>query len=315
MRVLPSLLVLGLAIGIGPGIGGCSAQVEPSYPGEPLATVKGTVTTTATPPAKAIDAAILWLTRDPAKGWVPKLVGERVPVSATFPAAFTLSAFSPPPAAAVGMRSPAPQGPPVGPETPSDPRPTGVWTGFLVALASDANIANVLPSDVLGVDTHHMVVYFDHDGRPGLDQNREEDDVFLSAGPMRVPATKGYHLVLSEPGAPAAREAYDRCTWNELCVRGVSTDPVQQDYYDWRLARCTALFTETCTYTDQPTTAEEEAENARCLDLQREAGHMNSPEKNQNSCLPFPRKIQPNPDGFDSPSTIELGTAFWAAHF
>jgi hypothetical protein len=309
MRVQPSLvLLLGLALGVGPWAGGCSAQVEPTYPGEPLASVKGNVVTT-TPPAKSVDAAILWLTRDPAKGWVPKLVGERVPVSTTFPAAFTLSAFSPPPAVAVEKRGG------LGPEAP-EPRPTGVWMGFLVALASDAsNTANVAPSDVVGIDPNHIVLYFDHDGQPGLDQNHEEDSVTATAGAARVPPTKGYHLAMSERASPAARESYDRCTWNGLCVRRVSPDPVQQDYNDWQRARCTALFTETCTYLDQPTTTEEEAENARCLDLQREAGHFSSPEKDQNSCLPFPAKIVANPAGFDSPSTIQLGLPFWEALF
>lgn len=220
MRLFPSLIVLGLAIGSGLSIGGCASQTEPSYPGEPLATVKGTVVTTAAAPATSVDAAILWLTMDPAKGWVPKLVGERVSVSATFPADFTLSAFSPPSAEAVGMRTGR------FPESP-DPRPTGVWTGFLVALSSGANTDGVAPSDVLGVDLHHTVLYFDHDGKPGIDEHGVEDDVTATANAARVPPTKGYHLVLKDSGTPAAREAYDRCTWNGLCVRHVRTDPRQ----------------------------------------------------------------------------------------
>jgi len=302
MRLFSSLFVL--AIGIGSSLVGCSAQVEPSYPGEPLAVVKGQVTTTSAPPSGAIDAAIVWLTRDPAMGWVPRLVGERVPVSATFPASFTLKAFSPPPMAAVGMRNDSLDG----------PEPSGVWTGFLVAIASGADTTNITPRDVLGVDLNHIVFYFDHDGQPGLDAEGRSDKVYDAAMAGKVPPTKGYHLVLVDPISDAARAEYDRCRWNGLCVHRISPDPVQQDFDDWEFARCTALFTESCTEMNPPTTPEEEAANLPCLERQAQAGQVSTKEKPQNECA-WPGKILPNPAGFDSPSTIQLGVPFWQANF
>jgi hypothetical protein len=302
MRLLPSLFLLG--IGVGSSLVGCSAQVEPSYRGEPLAVVKGQVTTTTTPPSGAIDAAIVWVTRNPTTEWVPRLVGERVPVSATFPAAFTLSTFAPPPAAGVMLRR----------KDPDAPVPTGVWRGALVALASGEGAADVSPRDVLGVDRSHVVLYFDHDGQPGLDAEGWSDAVYDMAMASKVPPTKGYHLALVDPGSDAARVEFDRCTWNGLCVHSISPDPVQQDYNEWRFAHCSALFTESCTEVLPPTTPEEEAANLACFERRKQAGHLSSEVKEQNVCA-FPGKILPNPAGFDSPSTIQLGVPFWEAIF
>ena len=68
---------------------GCDSQAEPAYKGEPLATMRGTVTASANAGSN-LDGklVILWAVLTNRE---PTVVGVDAPVSGAFPASFTLT--------------------------------------------------------------------------------------------------------------------------------------------------------------------------------------------------------------------------------
>jgi hypothetical protein len=73
----------------------CDAQVPGDYPGERLATIRGTVRNEATSPPGAAELVMRWHHENEADEDEP--VYEAVEVAGVFPAAFALDIFEPPP--------------------------------------------------------------------------------------------------------------------------------------------------------------------------------------------------------------------------
>jgi hypothetical protein len=76
-------------------IAACDGQAGTDYPGEPLATIHGTIVNNVTV-SSPVEVMLWWIPND--DNISPKFVGQRVAVSGEFPAAFTLDLFEPPPA-------------------------------------------------------------------------------------------------------------------------------------------------------------------------------------------------------------------------
>ena len=76
-----SVALRALLLVAAPSLAACDAQTDPSYGGEPLATIRGTVTSSLSDPPQ-VSASILW------DVWVTQgdtVTGVEVPVNGSFP--------------------------------------------------------------------------------------------------------------------------------------------------------------------------------------------------------------------------------------
>jgi hypothetical protein len=73
----------------------CDAQVPGDYPGQPLATIRGTVRNEATSPPESAKLVLRWHFENEADQDQP--VYEAIEVDGVFPASFSLDIFVPPP--------------------------------------------------------------------------------------------------------------------------------------------------------------------------------------------------------------------------
>ena len=90
-RMLRSLFVTGLA---GLALAACGTPLAtPEYPGEPLLTLRGTVTSEREVPLPSTNVELVWLVPRPGKNLI---VSESVPVEGQFPSHFKLSLHVPP---------------------------------------------------------------------------------------------------------------------------------------------------------------------------------------------------------------------------
>jgi hypothetical protein len=281
----PLLLISSAAALASPAA--CSSQVTPQYQGEPLATIRGTVVTSSTPPSQAVTAAIVWLTGT-ANVDLPKIVGTRADVQGSFPTSFSLDIYAPPPADAFH-----PGG--------SNDTSTGIWIGVIVALDAAAADRDLHPSDVLGADPGHILLYFDSDGSAS-------QGVAAAALEYKVPATQGYHLAIINHGPPGAEAAYLRCFRNGVCVHDIDgpSDWVQnQDEMMYAQCIAAAPDAQRCEFneSDRPPTADD----MRCEQLEADAMKSTA-----STCqLPPGWGHQDNPSDLGDPSTVVLGAYMW----
>jgi hypothetical protein len=213
-----ALCVAALAIDTG-----CDSQVPPTYEGQPIAVLHGTVATTPeSAPQPGAKAAILWLTptgeaaqADPlfpeVKQYKYRLVAFGAPVSGGFPATFELRILTPPPAEALlGF------GPPVTSRCQESPaktcvsyaftpvdntQPREVAIGYIVALAPDANLDSIAPGDIVGAALDAFLTYNAHDLAAGGNAASYVAD-------FHGETTAGYHLVTAKPPADKAKPSY-----------------------------------------------------------------------------------------------------------
>jgi hypothetical protein len=284
---------------------GCSAQAEPDYQGEPLATVFGTVVTTDAPPSGEIEAALLWNSN------VPSDLSLRIAstrVRGSFPAAFTLEVLAPPP--------------PVPPE-PLGQAQDGVRVGYIAAIKHQSG-PTVRDVDIVGVAIGFLVLYFPNDSR------NADDLVAFYAKLMNVPPTRGYHLakvtVTEDSEAPAVR-----CEYDGVCEHGIlgyngSTDgtpeeqalehAIGQAKLDRDFALCTKYLPDAprCdiavnTFDDYPTDGACQALVQARNERQQERVHA----QGEAAFCPVRWLHVANPDEFATPVTIKLGTRLYEA--
>ena len=291
------------------GLMACSAQVEPDYRGEPLAILRGALVTGEQAAPSEVDAALVWVTAEGQEdGWPI----ARVRVRGEFPAQFTIDVFDPPPASTVLVD----QGDALG----SAPDPTAI--GVLAAVAPNSG-ERISYDEILGVWLDGGVEYFQRDA------NGEAIDFVQSEAERRkIPATQGYHLFRQTSDAQLEREAF-RCQYRDLCRHDVYTGdagagvPARpgwtrygsdlQRLNDADYAKCQQYLDqpETCTtYWPEARTAEQQAENARCLALQQEAFEQQQAVAQRDECWDAPWQYVENPEGFTFPVSIQLG-ATW----
>jgi len=291
------------------GLMACSAQVEPDYRGEPLATVRGALVTGEQAAPSEVDAALVWVTgNETDDGWPV----ARVRVRGEFPAQFTIEVFDAPPVFTVPVQQ--------GDQVVQMPDPTAI--GVLAAVAPNSG-DRVSYDEILGVWLDGGVEYFQRDA------NGEPLDVVLPEAERRkIPATQGYHLFRQTSSAQIEGDSF-RCIYRDLCEHKVNTGAPGADVPDragWSRyntdlqvlrdsddAKCRQYLDHpaTCTsYWPEARTAEEQADNDRCRDLQIESFDRYTASPAAAMGCPDPWQYVENPEGFDFPVSIELGTTW-----
>ncbi len=328
------LITLGaVAAGAAPAVsfGGCSAQADRHYPGEPLAQIRGSVVTESATGPSAVQASILWIHQSSSDPYAqPDLIGTKVPVTGTFPASFTLSLYDPPPAAAEwhegaevlnGLVNSPTMLTPVWIDGGPPGTPVGVWAGYIAAISADNSSTEVHPSDVLGIDTEHIVVYFDHDPKDG-----GGDPVGWIADNFAVPFSKGYHLAKVDTEQQAITERVTACMEGSVCqhyIETAGTDEWTQANDDWHFARCKRLHPSnpTCTIAPDANGAYTSAADAACMNAFMvdvpacvgldAGGPPSGPQYQPGMFVGF----SGNPNDLTDPATITLGTTVWDGFF
>ncbi len=269
---------------------GCSAQADPDYRGEPVATIRGRVVTGDHPPNQDMEAALVWTRPEPGLPENAFVVG-RQRVSGGFPADFTLDVLEPP------------------------PRLYGEHevsvNGFIAAIP--AQTSRVFDRySFLGVADTAAVVYF-------WEGSKSPDDaVAVQAAELKVPPVKGYHLYRREITRESEAAAY-RCHFDDLCeyqIFSAQNHPpselaVWQAHMDDSLARCLEHIpgARTCTYYELPSTPEEQAQTDACVALVDERFSRQSREGK--TYCPAPWTDVENPEGFEHRVTVTLGRDSW----
>ena len=299
-------------VALASALSGCSAQVDSDYQGEPLATIRGTVAlkSGALDGDRPVNAAILWVYQDSANQYQPKYVGDRISVRGSFPANFTLDVYTPPPAAAQLTTDETLEG--FGISIPAA-TPLGVWTGFLVAIDSQASDADVTLSSIVGVDVDHAIVYVDGGVKPLLNGDPITTESALQG--LRADAVRpfaigtspgvGFHLAKMNPQYQAAMRTSRDCLWADACVHVSTADPLEQAYLDWSFQRCKERFPQnpSCSMEQEPRVGEP-ASSIECRERygQKDHSHCN---------IDLTQVYIENPSGLGDPITIQIGTSLF----
>jgi len=158
----------------------CDAQAPPTYQGEPLVSLQGTLSSQSTDPLPEADLLLGWLSSD-----ARPTPFQKVQVSVQLPSRFTAELFQPPPESAYAAHPYSDGYTALGPRTAT--------AEFVLArhgvTVTDPSINWVDPSanQVLGYLDHYFLVYYETDGYPGV----RDPDGIEHLGPY---TTKGYHL-------------------------------------------------------------------------------------------------------------------------
>jgi len=297
---------LGLALLLA-GPLACSAQAEPDYRGEPLAVVRGAIVTGEHAAPSDVEAAVVWISEPEQDGWPV----ARVHVSGEFPAQFTVEVFDPPP-------EPAELSETLGTGDVRNP----IAIGMLAAIAPNSG-ARVSYDEILGVWLDGGVQYFWRDAN-----GQANDWVRDEAERRKLPPTKGYHLFRQTSDEHTEAESF-RCQNWDLCQHDVLTFAPgesspdtsgstraaadRQALYDADYDKCLKYLDHpaTCTnYSPEPRTPEEQAETGRCSDLRVQTQERALAATDNRWDCPEPWPSTENPEGFDYPVSIRLGSTW-----
>jgi hypothetical protein len=299
----------------------CGSQVDTDYRGEPMATLRGVVATSASlESVPEVSAAIVWNATD------PRYIGERVAVDGDFPSSFSLQLYGPPPPEAE-VRTMADyclhadgQTITSGSDEPCDGQavPAGTGLGFSVGLlaAIDTSVPDgeISREDIAGIDVDHVIFYADHDrplGELGSMPTAKQlaQKAMLASFDYPQPYEAGYHLGRQNPEVQALRREQNDCLWEGLCVYWMRDEDLQ-DYSDWEFERCQERFPDnpTCEAYAKHLADGEPASSTECRELYESLA-------DRNDCG-FSYSVPPileAPEGLDDPITIQLGLGFWDA--
>jgi hypothetical protein len=185
----------------------CDAAAPPSYPGEPLLTVRGQVTSLGRIEIP-LEAAMLWQRGEPPSTGDQELA-TRAPVQSGFPATFTLHLYQPPPAAALRTLVPG---------QVRYARANAAAIPYGIAAALGAPVATPPSNPSYGIDESHWVVYLESDVPAGSLM-----EWWLGSA---LPA--GFHLLkVITVGDCTTGPVLDACV-ADLVQRGVTDDGTMQ---------------------------------------------------------------------------------------
>jgi hypothetical protein len=201
-------VLFGLAAVLALFLVACQPLADPTYRGELLGSVDGTIESDLSlePPAEVILLWLVWAT-DPGT-----VVGDRVPVEGQFPSRFTIDVYLPPPSSALNDLPPALDSVP-------EPRIGFAWIVVLRAGAAPPGRAVLTHADVKGLSTgsvlgwaeDYVVAYLDRGAAPGSSAAQ-----ILGAA---LPA--GFHLMKAVGQSPASssmiRDCLDRAADSASC--------------------------------------------------------------------------------------------------
>lgn len=202
-------------------LAGCDSQTDPTYKGEPLATVNGTVTASVNA-GENLDGklVILWSVLAVSDDTV---VGVTAPVSGAFPASFTLPLYDPPPTAALNHLA-------------SDGA-NGLGIGYILVVKADTDVEHLtlanLEGVLLGTANDKMIAYVEQPSTPGSDAEN-------AAGPLGT----GYRLLDVHYATQAEKDAVSACkdaasVAFDSCTAGCNADAAcEQNCFDTSNADC-----------------------------------------------------------------------------
>jgi hypothetical protein len=315
----------------------CAAQVDEDYRGEPVAKLQGTVAALdGDEDETELSAAIVWLWAGPRNanalyetGFEPRLVGERVAVEGTFPAGFSLTLYEPPPPEAEitvaadycidadgSSTHPAPD-PCPGQLIAAGTR-SGSWIGLIAAIDANTPEGELELSDIVGLDTDHLLFYFD-EARPQTlpdDPTAEQVVRYRSGFDYDKSFAAGYHLAKISPEWQRLNWESFECQWEGLCVHWIDETETIQARRDWEYESCMASFPDNPTCSALVLSAEgESADSSECrtryMELQLACEHAT-----RDCGFAFDdSKYADNPDGLADPLTIMLGMQIWDVRF
>jgi hypothetical protein len=178
------------------GLAGCDPAASPSYRGEPLEDLAGTITGALSRPPPPADLLLLWINWRTAPGTV---VGTRVPVAGSFPAGFSLELYVPPPPEAMNVL----------PNTTVEPDLAFAW---IMVLRSGAvppgrdilfhqDVKALSTGDVLGWAQDYVLAYLDRNADPGS----------WAAATLGGALPRGYHLMRVDGTTQADLAAIAMC--------------------------------------------------------------------------------------------------------
>ena len=299
----------------------CDSQVESDYPGEPMATLRGSVAAgSALTAIPDVAAAVVWNKGD------PRVIGERIDVSGEdFPSSFTLDLYAPPPPEAElktmsaycieGERISSiaePEDCEDGTVVPVDTG-VGVWFGYLAAIDASLPDGEIERTDVYGVDVDHFLVYFDHEymndeplpANPTPEQLAKKH--MLTSIDYVGSTAPGYHLAKFNPKKKALLRKQRECEWEGLCVHWTDK-PEYQSLRDWEFESCVAHFPEnpTCDAVVEHLSEGEPAASTECREQYESLGHDCGFSTSEGYAIE-------NPDDLDDPVEIQLGLSYFDA--
>jgi hypothetical protein len=202
------------------GATGCDSQVDSDYPGESLATVRGTIANERTLPTPEAHAGLFWIATS-AADQNEYLHGESVEVSGDFPAQFQLDLFQPPPEEALDDLA----------EENGEPLPSRVAVAMISVTDQSPEELGAIEDPgsetfyehFLGIAEQYVVIY--------AEQPTEE--FVTNFGEYIAPLDAGYNLVEVIRGTPDERQAAVEC-WRDhegdpnvrdICPFSVQTVP------------------------------------------------------------------------------------------
>ncbi len=138
-----SLLFIPLALAA------CDSQMGPDYEGEALATITGSVHTTASSAPSDLEAFLVW---NNSSGSPDTVTGQSVAVDGNFPSTFELNIFTPPPQTALNYF----------------PNEGHIGVAFITALPVGTELdTEDEPSGPFAISEDYMLVYVQEDILPG----------------------------------------------------------------------------------------------------------------------------------------------------
>ncbi|HYO72068.1 MAG TPA: hypothetical protein VEU33_38935 [Archangium sp.] len=176
-RMLRSLFVTGFA---GLTLAACGTPLAtPQYPGEPLVTLRGTVSSERTEPLPSTNVELVWLVPRPGADLI---VAESVPVEGQFPSHFKLSLHTPPDEGSLA-------------QTPYGP----LGMAYI-------GVFDETTQRFVGAAEEYVLAYL-----PAPVEAGSVFSQFLDKGGGARALSAGYHLIHAEPPTEAEYRAYQDC--------------------------------------------------------------------------------------------------------
>ena len=169
----------------------CASQVDGNYHGQPLAKLAGMVSTEKVPAPSVAEINLLWAHINEQSPYadtsIDRIGGESVDVQGSFPAAFQLAMYEPPPDNAMS--------------TLDGGAPFAIGYVFAVNPGIDWSNKDNYQANILGWDPQHLLAYFPQDVTAG------DTLSYVFAGTP----TAGTHLYTAQPLTDQQRQMRTAC--------------------------------------------------------------------------------------------------------
>jgi len=301
----------------------CAAQVEEDYRGGPMAKLQGAVAALDGHEEETeLSAAIVWMW--PSEVFEPRQTSERVAVEGAFPAGFSLTLYEPPPPEAEvrlafdlcleadGSYGFPPPDPCPGQLVPKGTR-TGMWIGVIAAIGANTPDGDIELSDIVGLDTGHLLFYFDSDRPETLPEDATAEQIARHRTNFGYDEgdEAGYHLAKIDPEWQRLTYESYQCQWEGLCVHWTDETPRLQDRRDWEFEHCVQSFPENPTCSALMWSTDDEEQSSIDCRMQYGELQLDGEGAHRDCGFDFDSRYADNPEGLADPLMIELGMQIW----